>query len=227
MSDFKVFDADYPVTHRLIAQAHMDEPAIAPLYDDPEEKAVLDALEGETSGRLVAQYEGLGAVTAGELKTEAFGYGWSFVNAAFIYTRAGGGRFNDEERGAWYAALSLETCIAEVAFHIERELKNTGTGDNRTDYGELLAHLAGRMADLKEERGRMCLEPDIARGYPAGQAVAKKARGEGLDGLVYPSMRDEDGTCIAALQVETVRSVTRGKTLRMEWREGERSLSFQ
>jgi RES domain len=49
--------------------------------------------------------------------------GANFINAAFVYFRPRElNRFNGPGRGAWYAALAVETCQAEVAFHLAREL---------------------------------------------------------------------------------------------------------
>ncbi len=53
-------------------------------------------------------------------------YGDSHVNAAFTYTRAGGNRFNTEERGAWYCAWDVMVSVSEVAWHRTRELGFTG-----------------------------------------------------------------------------------------------------
>src|SRR5690606_19568813 len=180
---------DEPNTHRLLSSAYVEEPAIAPLYDDAREKAILDALEARTSNRLLGQTGELDEVSPDELLTEAFGYGWTYVNAAFSYTRAGGNRFNREGRGAWYAALDVATCLAEVGFHLTRELRNTGETENITQYVELLAHIAGRMASLMGTRGEPCLDPDTAVGYPAGQKLALDVRKKGLAGIVYPSVR--------------------------------------
>jgi RES domain-containing protein len=207
-------------THRLIASAYAEEPAIAPLYDDEAEKAILDRLEARTSNRLLGQEGELDEVDAGELVTESFGYGWSFVNAAFSYTRAGGSRFNREGRGAWYAARSVETCLAEVGFHLTRELRNTGETENRTRYVQLIAHMLGPMASLMKSHGTPCLDPDVAVGYPAGQAFAAAIRARNLAGIVYPSVRHAGGTCLVALVPAAIRRVTRGQTFLLTWSGG-------
>lgn len=204
-------------TYRLVSSAYIDEPAIAPLYDDEAEKAVLDRLEAKTSSRLQAQQGLLDGIEAHELKDEAFGYGWSFVNAAFTYTRAGGSRFNPEGRGAWYAALRVETALAEIAFHLSRELENTGIWQNQTQYVELVARIAGPMASLSDLPEHPALDPDAGTGYPAGQAFAADMLQRDLLCIRYPSVRDPDGTCIAALRPAAVRSVARGGAHLLTW----------
>jgi len=46
--------------------------------------------------------------------------------AAFTHVRPGGGRFNDERRGAWYAGLSLDTAIEETIYHRTQEFAEIG-----------------------------------------------------------------------------------------------------
>ncbi|WP_274424885.1 RES family NAD+ phosphorylase [Chelativorans sp. YIM 93263] len=220
MIDFPLVDFNEAHTHRLLSSAYVDEPAIAPLYDDDDEKEILDALEARTSSRLLGQAGKLDEVSPGELLTETFGYGWTYVNAAFVYTRVGGNRFNGEGRGAWYAALAVETCLAEVGFHLTRELKNTGETENTTQYVQLLAHIAGRMASLVGREGEPCLDPDTAVGYPAGQKLAEEMRGQGLGGIIYPAVRHAGGTCIATLRPDCIRQVTRGASYRLVWSGG-------
>lgn len=220
MSAFDVQFIDEQDTHRLLSSAYVDEPAIAPLCDDEGEKAILDRLEARTSNRLLGQDGQLDEVDKRELLTEAFGYGWSFVNAAFSYTRIGGNRFNREGRGAWYAALAVETCLAEIAFHLGRELKNTGETENVTQYVQLMAHIAGPMACLLEHRDAASLNPDPLVGYPAGQAFAADIRARDLVGIRYPSVRHAGGVCLAALKPSCIKSVTRGESFVLTWSGG-------
>ena len=125
-----IFERD---TVRLIGTAHIDEPAMAPLADSDADLDFLADIEGLTSKRrgLVVP----GGVDPAELLTERAGYGWTYVNAAFCHTRPSGNRFNDAERGAWYAAMgdeAVSTAQAEVAWHLGRELEATGIYENIT-----------------------------------------------------------------------------------------------
>ncbi|TCD14126.1 RES family NAD+ phosphorylase [Oricola cellulosilytica] len=220
MSEIPLAAFDEKNTHRLIAQAYADEPAVAPLADDAAEIAILTALEARTSGRLMAERGELDEVTPGELLTPDFGYGHSFVNAALVYTRAGGNRFNGEGRGAWYAGLEIETSLAEIAFHLDREIRNAGGTDNRSRYVQLIAHVEGWMADLHREPGHPCLDPDPAKGYPEGQKVAREVRARGGHGIAYPSVRRAGGNCVAVFSTVAFRKVTRGGGYLLEWKDG-------
>src|SRR6185503_19501063 len=95
------------------------------------------ALESVTNTRMRAQQGGLNELDASELVYGRPGY--SFINAAFTHTRAGGNRFNGLDRGAWYCAFEVETSIAEVAYHLTQELAAIDRFENITDYAELLA----------------------------------------------------------------------------------------
>jgi hypothetical protein len=192
-----------PVLHRLVRAAHADD---------------LAEIEGATSGRLTQQARGGGRLDAREL-VAALPHA-AFINAAFSYWRPRDpNRFNGPGRGAWYAALTVETCIAEVTFHMTRELSRVEDFNATVDYAEMFASFAGLFADLRgASPPPACLDPDPAVGYPAGNRLADAVRARGGNGIVYPSVRHAGGTCLAALWPSAVQSVTQGRVLRLQWR---------
>lgn len=209
-----------PKTVRLISTAYIDEPAMAPLADDEKDLAVLEAIEGLTSARRSVRLRVPGGLDPAELLTEADGYGWTYVNAAFCYTRTNGSRFNGPERGAWYAshgALAVETAKAEIAWHLTRELEATGVFENVTAYRELLAGFTSRFHDLTARIGDNVLSPDPNVAYPVGQALALDALRSQGNGLLYPSARHEGGQCLVALRPRLVQNVRQGDTWVFEW----------
>lgn len=219
-SDLEEVEFTDPATVRLISTAYIDEPAMAPLADNDEDLAILEAIEGLTSARQTANLPIPGGLNPAELLTEAAGYGWTYVNAAFCYTRATGNRFNGPERGAWYAsygAAAVETAQAEVAWHLTRELEATKIFENVTAYRELLAGFTTRFRDLHGRAGEDCLGPDPSTAYPVGQALARDVFGSGGNGLLYPSARREDGQCLVALRPHLVQNVRQGDTWVFEW----------
>jgi len=206
-------------TVRVIASGRLKPPALQPLAADTAALDDLALLESVTHGRLRAEAAGLPDLDPREL---VFGRpGQSFVNAAFAYTRPGGNRFNGEERGAWYCAFAVATALAEVAYHLTRELAAVGRFENVTDYGELLADLYGAFHDLRgaDPAAEPALDPEPARGYPAGQALAQRLRAEaGSNGVVYPSARQAGGVCVAVFRPDLVQNVRQGGLWRLEWR---------
>ncbi|MEZ5801948.1 MAG: RES family NAD+ phosphorylase [Rhizobiaceae bacterium] len=202
-------------TIRLISTGRLKEPVLSPLARNHGELEDLAALEGATSGRLQAQEGGLPDLDPREL---VFGRpGYTFINAAFAYTRPGGNRFNDDARGAWYCAFDAETALGEVAFHLTRELAAVDRFENVTDYAELVADFFGSFHDLRGTE--FSKDPDTAVAYPAGQALAGHLRKqEAAIGLVYPSVRHAGGTCLAAFYPDLVQNLRQGGIWRLEWR---------
>jgi RES domain-containing protein len=143
----------------------------------------------------------------------------NFVNAAFVYFRPRErNRFNGPLRGAWYAALTVETSLREVAFHLVRELRRVNDYHATVEYAEMWASFAGSFVDLRAVRPAPdCLHPDADIGYPAGNQLAAEAMQAGLNGIIYPSVRDDGGTCLVALWPHVVQSVTQGRVLRLRW----------
>ena len=205
-----------PRTIRLVTTARLRPPVLARLVN-ADELAALAEIEGATSNRLMAQNRGTAEVQPYEL---VYGVPHAeFINASFAYAKPREpNRFNSSERGAWYAALELETCVAEVQHHLTEMLALTGVFDAVVDYAELYASFAGEFVDLRPHADHVCLNPEKAIGYPAGNALAEAARARGLNGIIYPSVRQAGGTCIAALFPHAVQSVAQGDVYRMTWR---------
>jgi hypothetical protein len=98
-----------------------------------------------------------------------------FINAAFAYWRPRElNRFNGPGRGAWYAALAVETSIQEVAFHMNRELERINDFNAVVEYTEMFASFAGEFLDLRGVApSPPCLDPNIAVGYPEGNRLGR------------------------------------------------------
>lgn len=206
----------FPRTIRLVASARLREAVLTPLADTADERDLLAEIEGATSARLIAEERGLGALSPDEL---VHGVAHArFINASFAYAKPRSPmRFSPADRGAWYAALAVETCIAEVGFHLTQALADADDFNAVVDYGEMLASMAGLFVDLRDYTGHPALDSDPAVGYPAGNAVAASARAEGQNGIIYPSVRHAGGTCIAALWPNVVQSVVQGAMVRLTW----------
>jgi hypothetical protein len=203
-------------TIRLVAGARLRDPVLRKLVEESD-LAALEQIEGATSGRLRAQ-----AIGAERLDRRELVYGVAhahFINAAFAYFMPRSlNRFSGPGRGAWYAALARETCVAEVAFHMERELANIADFTATVDYAELYASFIGDFVDLREAKPRPdFLDPDPDKSYAAGNAFADAVRAAGHYGIVYPSARHSGGTCLVALVPHAVQSVAQGAVIRLVW----------
>lgn len=209
---------DYPVATiaieravRLVSTARLRDPVLLALVDP----AMLDDLaeiEGATSFRLTEQSHAASLFPSGRPHA-------NFVNAAFTYFRPRErNRFNGPLRGAWYAAMAVETALHEVTFHLVRELHRVNDYHATVEYAEMWASFAGSFVDLRSATPTPdCLHPDADIGYPAGNRLADQTRDAGLNGIIYPSVRHHGGTCLVALWPHVVQSVAQGRVLRLRW----------
>lgn len=207
----------FPRTVRLVTTARLRAPVLMPLVDNEDELALLGEIEGATSARLMAQERGISGLAANELVYDVPHA--HFINASFAYAKPQQpNRFNGANRGAWYAALALETCLAEVSFHLTNALADAGDFNATVEYAEMFCSLAGDFVDLRQRPRHPTLGADIATAYPLGKALANRARAVGLNGIIYPSVRHPGGTCLVALRPAAVQSVRQGDVYRMIWR---------
>src|SRR6202020_2617395 len=214
LSDLPVVREAFPRTVRLVSTARLRPPVLEALVF-AQDDAALAEIEGATSNRLLAESRGMEGICRGEF-IHGVPYA-SFVNAAFAYGKPReANRFN-AAHGAWYAALDVETCLREVAHHMSEFLARSGQFKGVVEYAEMFASMAGEFVDLRQMPGHPCLNPDPALGYPIGNAIAVAARAQGLNGIIYPSVRQAGGTCIVALRPHAVQSVAPGAVYRLEW----------
>jgi hypothetical protein len=105
----------------------------------------------------------------------------------------------------------------EVGFHLTQALADAGDFNAVVDYAEMHASMSGEFVDPRVAPKHPALDPDPASGYPNGNTLAAATRAAGLNGIVYPSVRHEFGTCIVALWPHVVQSVAQGAVVRLTW----------
>jgi RES domain-containing protein len=200
-------------THRLIASRHSagGETVFVRIADDDDHLQAIFELDAATNDRLLAEHQRFPGIGVEEL---VFGVPCSHVvNAAFCHPHPLGCRFNGPGRGAWYAAVALETAQAEVAFHKSVELAETAwTEEESITYDDYLADFSAQFHDLGRAQGyRARLD---LRSYVSSQALAEHLLAAGSLGLVSPSVRHAGGTCIACFRPPLVTNVRRDATYR-------------
>jgi len=201
-------------THRLIPSAYEEESVLNRLTADPTELTALFELEGATNERLLGEAGLLPGIGVREL---VFGLSYShIVNAAFTHANPLGSRFNGPDRGAWYAAFSLETAGIEMAYHKSQELHEINWQEKeRFLYVDFLADFRGEFHDVRRDsRFSIYLDP---LSYVASQKLARELLGHGSPGIVYPSVRHRGGTCIACFRPALVNNVRKGGHLSVEF----------
>jgi hypothetical protein len=175
------------------------------LFDSVATAADLDAvfeLAGWTNDRLVAE-------RIARLPQDEWVYGRpnaSIVMASFLHVAPGGMRFNGPDLGAWYAGATLATSVAEVAYHLRREIVARNLSDGRRTYREYGARLAGSYLDI---RGQQAERPDAydPGSYAASQVLGEDVRRSGRAGILYDSLRLKGGVAIVAHRPRNVLDV--------------------
>lgn len=205
-------------TVRLVTTARLRAAVLAPLVDDEDELQALAEIEAATSTRMLAEDRGISGLAANELVYDVPHA--HFINASFAYAKPHQpNRFNGADRGAWYAALDVATCLREVEYHLTNALADAGDYNAIVEYAEMFCSLAGEFIDLRQVPDHPSLDPDKAKACPIGNALADSARAAGLNGMIYPSVRYPGGTCLVALRPAAVQSVRQGAVYRMIWRD--------
>ena len=207
----RIAEAAFDNTRRLIPGRYddHDESPLAALSDNDKDLRTLMQLSAATDSRLQAQAErhpaGLGRDDL------VFGIPYSrIINAAFAYPGDGGRFHSPNSKGAWYCALDLETCVAEVVHKRVNHLAECGlNAESNISYRLFLADIHGQKfawLDQDSSVDRACLDPFS---HTSGQALGEQLTADHTSGIVYPSVRNPGGTCIAVLAAPVVANVRR------------------
>lgn len=197
-------------THRLIPSRHSEESVLNRLAEDEKQLEELFELDGATNDRLLGEANLLPGISVHEL---LFGVAYAHVvNAAFTHAHPTGSRFNGPDRGAWYAAFELETSEAEVSFHKAQELIEINWQESETfTFHDYMADFRADFHDLRgDARYPDCLNPNS---YGSSQKLAAELLASGSAGIIYPSVRRPDGTCLVCFRPALVTNVRQGRTV--------------
>jgi hypothetical protein len=140
----------------------------------------------------------------------------SVIMAAFCHPTPGGGRFTSEDRGAWYAARTIDTALAESAFRRTQELREIGAFETRVEMRVYLADVRARFHDVRANKRAWSALYD-PNDYRAGQALGAALLENGSNGVVYRSVRDPDGECLACFRPALVKNVRSGGHYEFRW----------
>ena len=180
---------------------------------DSDDLEALFELEGWTNDRISAE---LGIINCVPRDEWIVGQPMaSVVMAAYCHPRPGGARVSDERRGAWYAARTVETALAESIHQRAREVAEVGSYDTRMQMRVYLADFSARFHDIRGAAGGTALyDPDD---YTASQRFARDLLHGGSNGIVYTSVRQPQGQCIACFRPPLVKNVRVGGHYEYRW----------
>jgi hypothetical protein len=198
---FRVISSRYPPIHLFERVA------------DAEDWDALYWLESLTNSRLRDE---VGEIELVPREERVFGPGASVIMAAFTHLNPDGSRFADDTFGAFYAAASLATSIAETRYHRELFLKATHERAMEIDMRSYLSDVAASFHDIRGKRDRM---PDIydPDSYVASQKLARALKLAGSNGIAFDSVRHAGGQCLAIYRPRLIQNLRQGAHLRYVW----------
>ena len=204
----------WPAATRIIASRFPPVQLYERVSSDPATWEALIAAEALVSPHVRDE---VGEIHLVPVEERVSGPGATWVMAPFIYRNPKGSRFSDGSYGVYYAARELRTAIRETAYHFGRFASDSRDGPRYEDMRVLVGRINNQFADVTslppERRGRIL----AADSYADSQPLGAELRAAGSNGLVYPSVRDPDGQCVAALRPDAVGLPVQGKHLKYHW----------
>ena len=183
---------DWEKLHRLVP-SHFPPIDLFENVASPDELDIVFAIESITNDRLREEVGDLALVPEEE---RVSGPGSTPVMAAFTHISIPT-RFTDgTEYGVYYGARDLNTAFAETIHHREKFLSATNEPDTELTMRCYINKVALELDDIRGEEFAHLYTDD----YSTPQQFAKELRANGSNGLLYSSVRDEDGECVAAFK---------------------------
>ena len=180
---------------------------------DPADWDALYALESMTNPRIRNE---IGELRLVPVADRVSGPNASIVMAPFTHLAPQGTRFTDGRFGAYYAAESIDTAIAETRFHRENFLRATSQPPIELEMRCYLADVGCELHDLRTRRAELPAVYDPAS-YAASQKLGREIRDAGSNGIAFDSVRREAGECVAIFRPRLVQNVRQSVHLRYVW----------
>lgn len=199
---------------RIIASRYPPIALFERVSDNPAVWDVLIELEQATNPRVRDE---AGEIALVPPERRVTGPNASWVMAPFTHVNRNGSRFSDGSYGVYYAARTLRTAVRETGYHFARFAADSSDPPRREDMRVLLGTLDARLHDvakLDDRTRRRILDTDS---YAHSRPFAAALRDKDSDGIVYPSVRDEGGSCIAAFWPDVPGVPVQERHLQYEW----------
>ena len=179
----------------------------------PEDFDALYALEAMTNDRIRDEVGDISLVPAEERK---FGPGSTCIMAAFTHLNPQGSRFSDGRYGVFYCARKRDTAIAETQYHAALFMAATQEPPMRLHMRLYTVEANGKVVDLRKasQAEPRIVDPDD---YAYPQSIGRTLRAEGVQGILYPSVRHTSGECIAAFHATLLKNCLHAAYLEYSW----------
>lgn len=209
LNEVKTFLPEWEKLHRLVP-SHFPPIDLFENVASPDELEIVFAIESITNDRLRDEVGDLALVPADE---RISGPGSTPVMAAFTHISIPT-RFTDgTEYGVYYGARDLDTAFAETIYHREKFLSATNEPDTELTMRCYINKVALELHDVRGEEFEYLYADD----YTKSQQFAKNMRANGSNGLVYKSVRDKGGECVAAFKPKAVSIPVQGGHYKYIW----------
>lgn len=186
---------------------------------DPADWPLLIAAEQKTNPRLM---ESVGNLDLVPPERRVAGPGSSYLMAPFTHvTPDRPSRFSRGTYGVLYVADRFRTALLETIHHHAAFMARTAEAPGWTSqFRALTMSVSAILHDLTTRREDAAdeLRPDA---YEAAQTLGEALRGSGSEGIVYPSVRDPEGACVALFFPDLAREPVQTRHLDYHW-DGER-----
>jgi len=170
------------------------------------------AIENLTNARLRDEVGELQLVPENERQS---GPGTTPIMASFTHL-GDGGRFDDGNYGVYYAAKDIETALAETRHHRECFLQRTNEPPIDIDMRSYASVINSELHDIRGMKTDLSAVYD-ENSYIESQKLARNIRNEGSNGIVYESVRQEDGECVGIFRANIPQPVTQGSHYCFQW----------
>lgn len=207
--------------HRLVP-SHFPPIDLFEHVAEPEDLEIVWLLESATNDRLREEAGDLALVPVAE---RISGPGSTPVMAAFTHIAAPT-RFSDgTEYGVYYGARDLTTALAETIYHRENFLAATQEPDTELTMRCYINKVALALHDVRRKENVSAGVGNEGKGfehlysddYSAPQQFAKHMRASESHGLLYSSVRDPGGECVAAFKPKAVTIPVQGSHYKYIW----------
>jgi len=199
---------------RIIASRYPPIDLFERVSADPAVWAALVAAEQLVNPRVRDE---IGEIRLVPVEDRVAGPGASYVMAAFAHPNPKGSRFSDGSYGVYYAGREFDTALRETAYHFARFASDSGDGPRYEDVRVLVGRISNGFHDagtLPGRNRRRILDPNS---YAVSRPFAATLREAGSNGVVYPSVRNPGGECIAAFRPKAVGIPVQTNHLRFHW----------
>ncbi|HEX5537557.1 MAG TPA: RES family NAD+ phosphorylase [Sphingobium sp.] len=182
---------------------------------DPADWSLLISAEQKTNPRIMATIGNLDLIP---VDRRVGGNGASYLMGPFTHVSIDRpSRFTDGSYGVLYVGDRFETALFETIHHHARFMARTKEAPGWTSqFREIVMSVDADIHDLRS----LTVKPVLAlapESYAASQALAATLRNAGSDGIVYPSIRNREGECVALFYPDCASDPVQGRHLDYHW----------